>query len=124
MKKLIIVVTVIFCLINSQTASAFDEWTEEDTKYQLVYSLVTFVDLKQTRQVARNPDKFVEYNPFLGESPSEGDVNVYITSIILGNAAVAYILPQKYRRIWQMFWIGYECNTIERNYAAGIRITF
>jgi hypothetical protein len=46
-------------------------------------------------QTARNPDQYFEYNPLLGEHPSEGRVNVYFIGWAILHPIITDILPRE-----------------------------
>ena len=117
MKRLII----ILCLLA--TPACADEWTQKDIQYQAVFVALTSVDWLQTKEISRNP-KFYERNIILGGNPDQNKIDIYFTSCLLAHSAIAYYLPRKYRRIWQVCWIGMEVGTSCHNVAAGVRIKF
>jgi len=119
MKKLIILIL----LILPVAPVCADEWTQKDTQYQVVFIALTAVDWLQTKEIARNP-RFSETNPLLGGNPNQQKIDIYFASSILAHTAISYYLPRKYRRIWQVCWIGIEAGTSWHNVAAGVRIEF
>ena len=120
MKTLIL---IILLLIPIQV-DAFDEWTKKDTNYQLTYAVFHIVDWGQTRTIAKNSNKYSELNPILGKHPSIGKVNTYFLTTLVGHTAISYMLPKKYRRYWQVVWIGLEAGTVAHNYSVGIKTSF
>lgn len=117
MKTLILIILLFFPL----QANAFDKWTKTDTGLQVTYGVLHIIDWGQTLDIARNPDKFYEMNPLLGKHPSIGKVNTYFIGTLIGHTAIAYILPSKYRRIWQIVWIGIEGKTVVNNFSIGVK---
>lgn len=112
-------------IIPIQTfAYTLDKRSNEDTFYQLIYTTLRTIDWGQTRTTAKNPSTHIERNPILGEHPTIGEVNTYFITTLLGHAYISYVLPSKYRRIWQAIWIGQSAQTITRNYIVGVKITF
>ncbi len=65
-----------------------------------------------------------ETNIFLGDHPSLGKVNSWFAGTLVAHTAVSYILPKPWRTIWQSVWIGIEGETVRRNYALGISVTW
>lgn len=131
MKKVILVIA--FLLLFCGSSQAFDEWTTEDTLWQAAVVALEIVDWGQTRYIARNPDDWYEMNPLLGRHPSTDQVDAYFAGGILIKAAVAYMLPTKYkifgyemnpRRLWQMANIGGSGACVAWNFSAGIRMEF
>ena len=121
MKKILIIVGLILMFANP--VLAFDEWTKEDTAYQLTLTSLLLIDWAQTREIVKDPSRR-ETNPFLGSNPSMEQVNTLIPLSILGHYIISTILPQEYRRTWQNIWIGVELHSVSYNYQAGIRFEF
>jgi len=61
------------------------------------------MDWRQTVQIARNPDRYWERNPLLGEHPSEQRVNLHFLVGAILHPIVTEILPSKYR-LWGTDW--------------------
>ncbi len=120
MKNLIL--TVLFLL--SFNACAFDEWSEADKTREAVYLAVDTVDWLQTRNIARNPDKYYETNSYLGEHPSVGKVNCYFVTMMLVHVGFVTVLPSKYRAVFQFTSIAYEASYVAGNYRLGISAKF
>lgn len=115
MRKLILIILLLPFLVA---------WTQEDTKYQTAFIATALVDWGQTLYIASNPDDYKESNVFLGDHPSRDKVNMYFPCAIALHTAVAYVLPDKYRRYWQLFWIGYETGMVVHNTSIGIKVDF
>jgi len=119
MKKLIITILMLFTV----TVDAGD-WRQEDTYRELAWTAFLVVDYGQTMNIARNPERFKEYNPILGEHPSQSSVGLYMLSAAIIHPIISYYLPPKYRRIWQYISIGIEAGAVGNNFGAGIGINF
>lgn len=100
------------------------DWTRADTAWQAASSALIVADWMQTRQIAAHPERWTETNPILGEHPSRGEVDAYFAACLIGNAAVAYMLPSPYRRWWQGATIAVQGYFVARNHSLGIRINF
>ena len=103
---------------------AFDEWSDADVKREAVYLAVDTVDWLQTRNIARNPDKFYETNSYLGQHPSVGKVNGYFATMMLVHVGIVTVLPSKYRAVFQFTSIVYEASYVAGNYKLGISAKF
>ncbi len=97
-------------------------WTKADTQRQLVYTTLHVIDWGQTRDVVFH--KYPERNILLGKHPSIQQVDIYFASTLAGHILVSYLLPPKYRKYWQSFWIGAELKTVVNNYSVGINVHF
>ena len=95
-------------------------WTETDTARQVAYSALHVADWMQTRQIARQPDRFHETNPILGRHPSLGRVDAYMAGTLVLHAAVAYALPSPWRSWWQHVGIAVETGAAAGNAAIGL----
>lgn len=100
-----------------------DPWTRTDTYHQGAFLTVLAVDWLQTKEI-NGTDGVCELNPVLGKHPRQNTIDLYFAGCALGHTAIAYHLPQPYRKWWQYVWIGAEVGTIGHNYHAGIRIRF
>lgn len=99
------------------------EWTKFNTVAQTTYTALHVVDWMQTRQIAKNPDKYTEgVNPILGEHPSVGRVDAWFVAAGLANFGISYALPHPYREMWQVGSSGVEIQMFMMNKAAGIAI--
>lgn len=99
------------------------DWTTADTVRQLTYTGLTVIDCEQTKRFISNPHMY-ENNPILGKHPSEARINNLCAASIVGNAAVSYILPRRWREAWQYVWIGAEVGAVAHNHSIGVRIPF
>lgn len=111
-------------LFLALTSPAHAEWTKTDTAFQLVYSALHITDWGQTRDIAKNPDRFHENNPILGKHPSVGKVDTYMALTLIGSTAMSILLPPKYRRWWQVGLIGLEGALVIHNFNIGIKVNF
>lgn len=51
------------------------------------------VDMQQTLSISKNPKKYWEKNPILGDHPKVKDVYLYFASCMILLAVVSYLLP-------------------------------
>lgn len=130
MKYLIIAVIFVLASIFSPPVHAESNWTTTDTVWQAAVLTTLALDWSQTRTIAKNPDKYHELNPILGEHPSVGRVNGYFAAVTLGHTAVAILLPTKVetfgykwnpRRVWQATTVAVEVGAITNNIVVGIK---
>ncbi|MEK7593512.1 MAG: hypothetical protein AAB464_02245 [Patescibacteria group bacterium] len=124
-----IILFFFFLIISPSLALAEDEWwgkdwTNKDTAREVVYSALHIADWGQTRYIAKNPQKFYERNPLLGKHPSVGKVDTYFFGGLVAHAAISYILPPKYRWVWQYVGIGMEGGAVAHNASIGIKFEF
>lgn len=83
-------------------------------------ALLHTADYLQTRQIAKNPDRWHETNPALGLHPSVGRVNSYfaITGIALYGACESGIGGK-----WLKYgWIAVSTGAIANNLSLGIQV--
>ena len=100
-----------------------DEWTTEDTRRELVYAALVAADWRQTQDIAHHPN-IDEGNEFLGEHPTNGQINRYFLTSTTLQLAIAYSLPSDWRRTWQSVGIGFELAFVLNNRAVGLRLNF
>ena len=114
-------VFVISMLLIVTGCGYFDKWTREDKILQCTQLIVQGLDWQQTKEIARNDD-FYETNPMIGEYPTQWEVDRYFLISASTGMLVSHVLPQEYRKYWQMFWIGSSSSSVFHNYNVGIRI--
>ena len=136
MAKWIIATSLFLFSLNANA----NDWTKADTAWQLTYVAFHVADWGQTLHI-RECDRgesavyngqtyykdgcnHEEGNPILGSYPSRGEVNTYFATTLILHTAIAYYLPPKYRRVWQIAWIGIEANMVSHNINAGVKFSF
>ena len=116
---------IIFCLfLLIPVATQASDWTSADTKREAVYLVLHTVDWSQTRNIARNPDRFYEQNSILGSHPSTSQVDQYFVATAALQFAVAYYLPAEYRKAFQYISIGHDAGYMAHNFSIGINTKF
>jgi hypothetical protein len=113
---------LIACLFLSGCANG--GWSTEDSYRQAGVIALSGVDWMQTRKIAKNPDKYYEKNPLLGEHPSTEKVDVYFAASIAANTAIAMALPPEYRKWFQYVSIGVEAGVVANNFSIGLGVGF
>ncbi len=99
---------------------SFGSWNQETTARELCFLFSLSTDWKQTLEIAKNPDKYSEANPILGEHPDERKVHMYFAGCALTHALIAYMLPPEYSKLWQVTWIGIQSSVTDHNHDNGI----
>jgi hypothetical protein len=121
---------ILFALLflSSFNACAFDEWSDADVKREAVYLAFHAMDWAQTRNIARNPDKYEESGivarQVIGAHPSIAQVDAYIIGSAIAQYAIAQALPTEYRTIFQYVTIGDAANSVVGNFRIGLKIQF
>lgn len=104
-----------------------DEWTKEDTKWQLVSTALQIIDAGQTADI-RNHDDIHEAMPLtrevIGKNPSRTETALFFTGMIGLNYGIARMLPAPYRRYYQGARIMFNTGLIAHNYSIGLRWGF
>ena len=119
MKNLLLVL-----LFASTSSFASDEWSREDTYREAAYLALHTLDWAQTREIARNPDKWHEQTSFLGSHPSTGQVDQYFVATTALQFIIAYTLPAEYRKAFQYISIGHDAGYVAHNFSIGISVKF
>ena len=114
---------ILALLLVSSSAFA-DEWTREDTYREATYLTLHTIDYAQTRNIARNPDKWHEQNIILGKHPSVSQVDRYFIATGALQFAVAYYLPAEYRKAFQYISIGHDAGYVVHNFSIGVSAEF
>jgi hypothetical protein len=101
-------------LFLAQPAVAAQSWSTKDTTLELTFDATLLVDLLQTSAIASYPDRH-ELNPVLGPRPSHVAINAYFVAGALAHFGIALLLPDSWRTLWQVVWIGMELGWIAWN---------
>lgn len=120
-----------------------ENWGWQDTTLEAIFITLAVVDWGQTRWMAERDykwdgQKYHEGNPFLGDCPSVGKVDVLVPVGIALHALIAMALPDRFhikvnddyeydiypRRVWQYLWIGAEGITTITNASIGVKVAF
>ena len=116
---------IIICfLFFASPAAAYDAWTKTDLALEGAAIGLMAADWAQTRTVSRNPDKYHETNPILGDHPSTDTVDRYFAASILGHVAVAHCIPARWRQWWAGAFIAIEGATVGHNNSIGVGMRF
>lgn len=102
------------------------KWSKNDTILEAMSLALIAVDWGQTRNIAKNPQRWRESwnSTILGQHPSLGTVNLNCAVILVAHPIIARILPKKPRRIFQFITIGVEAGAVSNNFEHGINPTF
>jgi hypothetical protein len=125
MNKLIL--TIFLILIASPAWAEYtfaQDWTKTDTILEGIFIAETVIDWGQTRDIALRPSQYAESNPILGKHPSLSKVDTYFPVAIIAHGVISMALPPKYRKYWQLIWIGIETGATINNASGGVRIEF
>ena len=114
----------IFLLLFISSPSFASDWSSADTKREAVYLVLHTADWAQTREIARNPDKFYEQNSILGSHPSTNQVDQYFVATAAIQFAISYYLPVEYRKAFQYISIGHDAGYVAHNFSIGISAKF
>ena len=114
----ILLATFISVPANAEPMSKID-WA-----FQGVAATTIILDWRQTRNIVDNPNKFYEINPMLSKYPHKDKIDAYFLGSLIGNTVIARLLPNPYRRIWQIITIGYESGFIIHNVRLGVKMNF
>jgi hypothetical protein len=103
---------------------AGDLWEFPDYAFAGAALATLAVDWGQTRNIAKNPQRFYEKNQVLGPKPSVGKVDAYFVGAMVGTVAVAHVLPRDYRRLFLAGTLSMELSVIDQNRSIGIKVDF
>jgi hypothetical protein len=136
MRKSLAFICLITLLMSSTSAFAWspssakvkdrNAWDNWDTAREVAYFVAHAADWGQTRSIAGHCQvgTYYETNPILGECPSVQMVNAYFLGTALVHAGVSYILPKKYRRIFQTTTFAAQLGVVSSNASIGIKMQF
>ncbi len=126
MKKLFLVLSVLVCLVFVfvTPTMAFDEPTEKQKVMYMTFTTLELIDWLQTRYIADNPDKYMEFNSILGESPNLEDVDKYFATCLIGSYILYKTLPDKWKTVYLTGGLILEVGCVGNNYRIGIGLKF
>lgn len=100
------------------------QWRGQDIQRQVAITVLLAADWAQTRQIARNPQRWEELNPLLGSHPSEVRVRNYFLAVAAASAMLTVALPEEWRESAQLGQVKLEGLTVLRNRQIGLRFSF
>ena len=116
------IIAILFILLP-MTCFA-EDWSKQDTYREVTWQVLHVVDIGQTRDIAKNPNRFHEINPILGKHPSVEKVDRYAIVSSLVHFGISYLLPKKQREWWQYVSIGISTRLVSHNYNIGLKVDF
>jgi len=100
-----------------------DEWTTEDTKWQMGVTTMLAIDAETTSRIQYCATCY-ESGPIaryaLGSQPSTSDTIMYFATNAIANYLIARSLPREWRRAWQVWEIGAHGYAIKSNCDIGL----
>lgn len=102
-----------------------DRWTTGDTLAQITFSVLVYLDWRQTIEFTQHPDKYPGYyekNPLMGKYPDHERINFVMGGSLIAHTFIATQLPRPYRAWWQWIWIAVEADTVHSN-RVGLGVT-
>lgn len=100
----------------------FAPWSRGDVTRETVFLATEYIDWRQTRYIAKHPERYTEINPILGEHPSAGEVDRLFVATTLAHLAIVSTIPPKWRPAFQWFTVGFQTSSIGRNWQIGVRL--
>lgn len=101
-----------------------DGWDKYDYSLYGAYAVVTYMDWRQTQNIAKHPESFQENNKKIGEHPSISTVNNYFWRKAALETSIAYILPGWYRKSFLGGMAIYEFRLVQHNRSVGVGFSF
>lgn len=121
MKTFLLILVLLFPL---HSEAQFSNWTPTDKALLAASTTMLILDWGQTLYIAKNPVRFHELNPILGEHPSVGSVNTYFAAAIIGNYLLADWLGATNRRLYLGGITALEAGVVLHNRGLGIKVSF
>lgn len=115
-------VASVFAVACLNKAHAAEPWSTTDKVLGTATGLAILADWAQTRQIAKNPDKWRETNELLGEHPSVGDVNRHFLIYGATVGILAHISPPPIRKALLGGVLVYQIDLVSENYSLGIEV--
>ena len=74
-----------------------DKWDAVEIGEAAALTVLMAIDHGQTSMIVRNPDRYREMNPIMGEHPSQATVNIFFPAALAFKLGVAHFLPSEWR---------------------------
>lgn len=112
-----------YALVMCHPRCEASEWTTEDTYREIAAEVLLVADWGQTKDIKRHKGAF-ETNVYLGQHPSDGEINNYFVGVLILHPVIAYVLPKDWRHAFQYGTIFIEASMVNRNFGLGMQIKF
>lgn len=114
-------IALFLVLMVSGPVYGHDEWTQEDTQRQILFSVVSFIDIGITDYNLKLNPNISEQNPFIGPNPSTERLLIANSAWNYFNYQIARHLDRNWRIAWQWLWITEHLACINGNYRIMIK---
>lgn len=112
---------VLALLLASASAQAAEPLSADEWKREAAFLVLGAIDYGQTRDIANHPGMY-EYNPLLGDHPSDARIRNYFLAAGAAHLGITYLLPRRYRPTWQWGSLILEAGFVAHNYSVGLRV--
>ncbi len=99
-----------------------NKWSGTDKSLEAAYQILNAIDWAQTRQIARQPEKYSEAGTdqygsasIIGEHPSRNAVNAWHLVKALGHPAIVNKLSEPWKSIFQALTVGTTGSAVKNN---------
>lgn len=96
---------VIFVILLLSGCASNDEWTRDDTAWEVIYATTALTDAWMSTKIKDHPN-IIENGPIarplLGLNPEPAEMYVYMGTVIVSHYLISRMLPEGWRRFWQV----------------------
>jgi hypothetical protein len=111
-------------ILATTSAFANEPWDKTDKTLFAGFTALRTIDMLQTVNIARNPDKYYETNTLLGEHPSQGKViGFFVATQAIAWLAADYMSP-KARKLFLTGGIVVSAGFVGHNAKIGLGVRF
>ena len=111
----------IFCILTlTMLLCSCASWDKTDIALESAFFVAHGIDWAQTVKIAKNPDKWHENNPILGNHPKVSEVNLVMGAMAIIQPVIAHLLPSPYRKSWIIGTTAVKVGCVINNLAVGI----
>lgn len=111
----VVVALALALALGAPAPARASEWTRTDTAFELGLVALSATDFGQTSWFLSHRPRAYETNPLLGRHPSRAQVATFGAVALASHLGIARLLPQPYRRFWQLLGIGIEIDAVGSN---------
>ncbi len=121
MKWAVVVLTV--ALQGCAVLAPPDDWSESDTKYEMMWQFMNVIDARQTAHIQDTPGVYERdwmTRPLIGSQPSTSDTYQLMATYALSHYLISKYIPKRFRPYWHGGTIVGKYLVIQENKELGL----
>ena len=122
MKQAVILVALI-ALQGCAVLASPDDWSDDDTKYEMMWQVMNVIDARQTARIQDTPGVYEAdwmSRPLIGLQPSTRDAYQLLATYAVSHYLISKYLPKKLRPYWHAGMIIGKYEAVQNNHENGL----